>query len=74
LKLLFLFQSFLSVVIGGVLFITSGALCIESWDVFFRYSDLTMGSGVLAIILGVIYLADAAFTFIKQSGESRSMG
>jgi hypothetical protein len=48
---------------AGVLFVTAGALMIEVWSNAIVWSNLTMGAGVLSIILGAIYLGDTGYTF-----------
>lgn len=48
---------------AGVLFVTAGALMIEVWSNALIWSDLTMGAGVLSIILGAIYLGDTGYSF-----------
>jgi uncharacterized membrane protein HdeD (DUF308 family) len=54
-------------VVAGVLYICSGAFLIEFWDknkgFVFLPNDLTLGSGILGVIIGVIYFVDTAFTF-----------
>jgi hypothetical protein len=48
---------------AGVLFVTAGALMIELWVNINVWSSLTMGAGVLSIILGAIYLGDTGYSF-----------
>lgn len=48
---------------AGVLFVAAGALMIDLWSNAIIWSDLTMGAGVLSIILGAIYLADTGYSF-----------
>jgi len=51
--------------VGGVLFVTAGALMIESWVEYklLMLTDLTLGAGILGVILGAIYLADTGYSF-----------
>ncbi|XP_023727323.1 uncharacterized protein LOC111875357 [Cryptotermes secundus] len=50
---------------GAVMFITSGALMIESWDRNPNTTGEVLGSGVMALLNGFIYLVDFGLTYFK---------
>ncbi|XP_059474005.1 uncharacterized protein LOC132195809 [Neocloeon triangulifer] len=51
--------------IGGLLFVTAGALMIDYWVNWPHLNDLTIGGGILSILLGLLFFGDAAFTHFK---------
>ncbi|CAB3384599.1 Hypothetical predicted protein [Cloeon dipterum] len=48
---------------AGLLFVTAGALMIESWVNFKLQNDLTLGAGIVSIILSLVYFGDTGYTF-----------
>jgi len=60
---LLFFQTMVITGCAGVLFVTAGALMIELWVNVNGWSSLTMGAGVLSIILGAIYIGDTGYSF-----------
>lgn len=60
------FQTLVLTAAAGILFVTAGAILIEYWDITpdrFGISDLTLGAGILGIIIGAIYIADTVLSF-----------
>ncbi|KAF4528908.1 hypothetical protein B566_EDAN017217 [Ephemera danica] len=48
---------------AAILFVTAGALEIEYWNVLNWPSDLTLGAGIVGLILGATFIVDTAYSF-----------
>jgi hypothetical protein len=47
------------------MFIASGALMMEAWDNSAIPAGEVLGSGIMAIINGLVYLADFGLTYFR---------
>jgi hypothetical protein len=47
------------------MFVTSGALMMESWDKNANTKGEVLGAGIMAFLNGLIYLVDFGLTFFK---------
>jgi hypothetical protein len=47
------------------MFIASGALMMEAWDNSAVKSGEVLGSGIMAVINGFVYLADFVLTYFR---------
>lgn len=50
---------------GAVMFIASGAIMMEAWDKSANRSGEVLGSGIMAVINGLVYLTDFGLTYFK---------